>query len=105
MEKIHIVWNEVTSYSRFWAIVLFIGVLPGTAFYVGVRVERSREQEAQLTQASQRILVQSQRGMCRVSDCTIQSVVAIPSSTISSTTQATSTASSSVISASSKRSK
>ncbi len=105
MEKIHIVWNEVTSYSRFWAIVLFIGLLPGTAFYIGIRVERSKWQEAQLTQASQHILVQSQRGMCRVSDCTIQSLAVSPSSAISSTTATTSTVTSTTGSTSSKKTK
>ena len=92
MKEIHIVWNEVTAHSRFWAIVLFVGVLPGSAFYAGVRVERLRNEQNRLTQFSQQTLFQSEHGMCRISDCTLQALTGeVAGNTIATSTSATST--------------
>jgi len=75
MKEINIVWNKVTSYSRIGALILFLGVLPIASFYVGIRVERLRNEQIRLDQSSQHILLQSEHGMCRISDCTIQGLV------------------------------
>jgi len=75
MKEMNIVWNKVTTHSRFWAILLFIGVLPASAFYAGQRVERLKNEQSQLYQFSQQTMFQSERGMCRISDCTIQELV------------------------------
>ena len=75
MKEINIVWNKVTVHSRFWAIILFIGVLPSLAFYAGIKVDNLINTQQQLAQLSEQTLFQSEHGMCRVSDCTIQSAV------------------------------
>ncbi len=72
MKEIHIVWNKVTAHSRFWALVLFLGVLPAVFFYIGVHVERLSNEQNRLTNLSEQTLFKSQHGMCRLSDCSIQ---------------------------------
>lgn len=72
MKEVHIVWNKVTAHSRFWAVVIFVGVIPATAFYAGIRVESYSNYNAQLSRSAQQILYRSERGLCRVSDCTLQ---------------------------------
>ncbi len=74
MKEINIVWNKVTVHSRFWAIILFIGVLPSLAFYAGIKLDNLINTQDQLAQLSKQTLFQSEHGMCRISDCTIQSV-------------------------------
>ncbi|MEI6396713.1 MAG: hypothetical protein WCO48_01400 [Candidatus Taylorbacteria bacterium] len=75
MKEINIIWDKVTPHSRFWAIIIFIGVLPAMAFYVGMVVEKMNETQSQLYQFSQETLLQSSRGMCRISDCTLQDIL------------------------------
>ena len=85
MKKVKIVWNEVTVYSKFWAIILFVGVLPASAFYAGMRVERLIDEQRNLLESSSQVLYQSERGTCRLSDCSLQNVnnkTSIPASTI-----------------------
>ena len=74
MKEINIVWNKVTAHSRFWALVLFLGVLPLLAFYAGLKVETYKVEQDRLTGGSQQILFQSEHCMCRISDCTIQNL-------------------------------
>lgn len=42
-------FNEVTWYSRLGAIILFIGVIPATVFYVGVQYGRFMQMEEDRT--------------------------------------------------------
>jgi hypothetical protein len=35
-------WNEVTWYSRFGAIILFVGIIPTLAFYIGTEYEKTK---------------------------------------------------------------
>jgi hypothetical protein len=96
MKEIHIVWDKVTAHSRFWAIVVFIGILPASAFYVGLRVERMNEESQRLTAISQRTLYQSEHGMCRISDCTLQPADNSQTTIQDSSTQDSSTQTSSI---------
>jgi hypothetical protein len=39
MKEVEIVWDKVTAHSRFWSIIIFIGVLPAFCFYIGMKVQ------------------------------------------------------------------
>ena len=34
-------WNDVTWYSRLGALIVFIGIIPALAFYIGIQYERT----------------------------------------------------------------
>ena len=72
MKELNIVWDKVTTHSRFWALVIFLGVLPALAFYAGIRTEKLHNEQESLTIMSQQTIFKSEHGMCRVSDCTLQ---------------------------------
>ncbi len=41
MIEVEIEWNKVTWYSRLLALVLFLGVIPAIAFYIGVEYQKT----------------------------------------------------------------
>jgi len=84
MKKIKIIWNKPTAHSRFWSLILFLGILPSAAFYTGIRVQALKREQEIIQKSSYQILFQSERGICRVSDCTIQGGGAVKASSTTS---------------------
>ncbi len=52
-------FNEVTWYSRFGAIILFLGVIPATVFYVGVEYGRFIQLEENLVSSDTAVIIKS----------------------------------------------
>ena len=51
-------FNEVTWYSRLGAIILFVGVVPASVFYIGVEYGRFMQLEENLTSSSNTNIIQ-----------------------------------------------
>ena len=83
MKEINIVWDKVTAHSRFWALVIFIVVLPALAFYTGILTEKLNNEQESLAIMSQQTIFKSEHGMCKVSDCTMQPLTGTDQNTTS----------------------
>ncbi len=60
MKEIHIIWDKVTAHSRFWSIVIFIGIIPALSFYAGMKMRGYRDANIQVYQSSTQSLYEAE---------------------------------------------